>query len=123
MTSEPIIAMQVSGPKENAMQGSVKKEKMQGDQEKKTSINPWREYCMKYLKEHPEIKNLKEAMRAAKESGGYTKVKKVKKTGPRKPNSWMEFISQWKKDNPSWKDQYSYKQVLVLCKDAYKKRA
>lgn len=82
--------------------------------------NDWIDHVKEYKKSHPEV-TYKDALKAAGET--YTKKPKKEKKSPaeRKPNPWMQHIQKFKDDNPNWKDTHSYKEVLQLCKDTYKK--
>lgn len=38
---------------------------------------------------------------------------------PKKKNPWMVHIDQWKQENPDWKKEFTYKQVLMKAKQTY----
>ena len=91
------------------------------DTESKTIQVAWRDHVMQYKTDHSV--SLKEAMKQA--GATYTKkparIKKEK--GERANNPWMEHIATWRQDNPEWKQNHSYKEVLKICKGTYKKGA
>lgn len=90
--------------------------------EKKT--NPWLEHVRRHRSRDPTL-SYKEALVAAKAT--YTprekEIKEKVPPGERKPNKWMEHIDSFKRENPDWKNTYSYKQVLQMLKDTYKQSA
>lgn len=80
--------------------------------------NPWLAHVKCYRVKHPECA-YKDCLRNAKET--YTKKPRPATSNVPKPNPWMQHIKQWKEKNPEWKKTNSYKQVLILCKETYKK--
>lgn len=87
--------------------------------ESKTTQGTWHQHMMEYKTEHNV--SLKEAMKGA--AATYTKqAPRVKKDkGDYKPNPWMAHIAEWRKANPDWKTNHSYKEVLSICKETYGK--
>lgn len=79
----------------------------------------WYDHVNKFKTEHPDMGH-QEAVKAAK--GSYTKAPKKKRDASgHKPNAWMVHVADWVKNNPEWRNKYSYKEVLQLCKGTYKK--
>lgn len=78
----------------------------------------WIQHLRNHIKEHGGT--WKEAMKNAKSTHQKAPAKE-KTTGARKSNPWMDHVAKWRADNPDWKDKYSYKDVLQLCKATYRK--
>lgn len=109
---------------------TVKKELFPADDVTKTDPEPkpkkktrnyhaWYEHVNKFKSEHPDMSH-QEAVAAAR--GSYTKAPKKKRdTSSYKPNAWMQHVANWTKNNPEWRNKYTYKDVLKLCKATYKK--
>lgn len=86
---------------------------------KKRNYDEWYTHVNKVKAENPGITH-SDAVRKAKET--YTKTPKVKRdTSNDKPNPWMVHIKKCLQDNPSWRKEYPYKEVLKKCKETYKK--
>jgi hypothetical protein len=79
--------------------------------------NPWISHVRAYHKATGGI--WKDALKGA--GATYKPVPKKAKVLPedRKENPWMKHIEEFKKRCPNWKDDLTYKQLLVLCKSTY----
>lgn len=88
-------------------------------QKKTRDYHAWYEHVNKFKSEHSGMSH-QEAVKAAR--GSYTKAPKKKRDSSNyKPNAWMQHVANWTKNNPEWRKKYTYKDVLKLCKDTYKK--
>lgn len=82
--------------------------------------SPWLDHVKAWRTSNPGV-SYKDSLKMAKET--YTaKPKQEKKDRSQyKANPWMEHINKFKDDNPDWKNKYTYKQLLLYCKNTYKK--
>lgn len=83
------------------------------------SPSPWMKHVAAYRAQHECT--YKEALKLAKNS--YTKApRRLKKDkADYKPNRWMEHIKDYTTTNPSWKQEMTYKKLLIKLKETYKK--
>ena len=79
--------------------------------------NPWLQHVNVFRQANPDM-SYKQVLKSA--GATYTRKPKPEKSGERKPNPWMVHINKWKEANPEWRKDYSYKQVLIKCKETYK---
>ncbi len=91
-----------------------------GETPERRTSNQWLIHVRNYMTKHPDIK-YKDVLRNASQT--YTKQEYVKKNDvtSKKLNRWMDFVSKWKNDNPTWKQYMSYKDVLKTCKEMYRR--
>ncbi len=87
--------------------------------EEKKETNPWLAHVKAYHKSNSGM-----TFRQALQQAGATYVKRVapvRVPGERKKNPWMEHIKEFKNNNPNWKQDKTYKDVLKECKTTYEK--
>jgi hypothetical protein len=86
---------------------------------KKRNYSEWYTHVKKFKTDNPGMTH-SEAVHKAKAT--YIKTPKVKRdTSKYKPNPWMVHIKECIKNNPEWRNSYSYKELLKKCKETYKK--
>lgn len=103
-----------------AVEPVVKTEDTKPVAKKTRNYGEWYDHVNKYKAEHPDVSH-KDAVKEAKAT--YTKAPRKKRdTSGHKPNAWMKHVADWVDKNPGWRQKYTYKEVLQLCKKTYKKK-
>lgn len=103
-----------------AVKPVVKTEDTKPAAKKTRNYGEWYDHVNKFKAAHPDMGH-KEAVKEARAT--YTKAPRKKRdTSGHKPNAWMVHVADWVDKNPGWRQKYTYKEVLQLCKKTYKKK-